>query len=834
MSEYDELGSDRFLRKYGYKPARSYFLEEGGRRYDSKAIAGVAVGKQHPDRGPLKSDEFSGGFNTVREKLQQLGFNVVNTDLSNPPTAIAKADLETIAKARASNVRYRDLTEDQISAYVRVDAALRNLGTLVLEELGTSEEYYRAMTSGYHVQSGVRGSQPKDLWFGVYARVNDAAFAGNPQLFAIASGRGLEYGFGASTHPSDFSNQDIKQRVREIAPKLFDLLPQPGSSEAAELSQKLEASGGWKFRRKARLDAGGTDFASLDDWLQFMHSPQGKREAGGGIYRYVNLNEIDGADLPNDLSEAARIFKPLMEKIRPGEQANLSEVDQLDELPAFGSLLRDALEKFAAARTGPMGRSQPLWDAMDRIARKLRAMPAVARREHIRVKWSLGQGVWAKVPWIALMDERHTTSTQSGTYAVFLVSEDLHRVYLNLAQGVTEYLNRYTATQAAQELEDRAAELRSQVEELADSGFTLDNKTDLGSEGTLAKNYERGTIAHRKFELEHIPSDAEVNELLEALLTAYDHILLDLIRTPISLDDVTPTTADPYGIEEALDGLFAERDLIEKILAVWTTKKNIVLQGAPGVGKSFVARRLAYALMGVKDSARVETVQFHQSYGYEDFVQGYRPTDDGGFVVRNGVFYRFCEKAAQHPAEKYVFVIDEINRGNLSKIFGELMLLIEPDKRSSIWATRLAYSKADEPPFHVPGNVHIIGMMNTADRSLSVVDYALRRRFAFFDIEPGFEHPTFGACLSAKGVPSHIIDRIRGRMGELNAAIAADKVNLGPGFRVGHSFFVPNEQVTDAELWLARVFETEIQPLLKEYWFDDPAKADSWYEQLVQ
>ncbi|MCL6729189.1 DUF3578 domain-containing protein [Sphingomonas sp. SE220] len=471
---------------------------------------------------------------------------------------------------------------------------------------------------------------------------------------------------------------------------------------------------------------------------------------------------------------------------------------------------------------------------MDRVKQKLRSLPAVAKREHIRVKWSLGQGVWAKVPWIALMDERHTTSTQSGTYAVFLVSENLQRVYLNLAQGVTEYLNRYTATQAAQELEDRAAELRSEVGELAESGFTLDNKTDLGSDGTLAKNYERGTIAHRKFELEHLPSDAELNELLEALLSAYDRILLGLIRTPISLDDATPTVTDPYGIDEALDGLFAGRDLIEKILSVWATKKNIVLQGAPGVGKTFVARRLAFALIGSKEPARVEAVQFHQSYGYEDFVQGYRPTDAGGFAVRNGVFYRFCEEAAKHQERRYVFVIDEINRGNLSKIFGELMLLIEPEKRSSDWATRLAYSKADEPPFYVPDNVHIIGMMNTADRSLSMVDYALRRRFAFFDIEPGFEHPAFATYLSAKGVPGDVIDRIRSRMGELNAAIAADKVNLGPGFRIGHSFFVPNEQVTDAEVWLARVFETEIQPLLKEYWFDDPAQADSWYEQIVQ
>ncbi|OMG58310.1 hypothetical protein BJP32_10330 [Brevundimonas sp. ZS04] len=266
---------------------------------------------------------------------------------------------------------------------------------------------------------------------------------------------------------------------------------------------------------------------------------------------------------------------------------------------------------------------------------------------------------------------------------------------------------------------------------------------------------------------------------------------------------------------------------------MWKDKKNLVLQGAPGVGKSFIARRLAYALMAQKDQARVEVVQFHQSYGYEDFVQGYRPTQDGGFELRDGVFHRFCEAARKQPGVPHVFIIDEINRGNLSKIFGELMLLIEHDKRSSEWSARLAYASPDDESFHVPDNVWLLGMMNTADRSLSVVDYALRRRFAFVTLKPGFTSQAFGAHLADAGVAPDLISAIVQGMQELNVAIGDDRVNLGPGFQIGHSFFTPAAGQAAGRAWFERVVETEIRPLLEEYWFDAPDRADEWRLRLL-
>jgi len=238
--------------------------------------------------------------------------------------------------------------------------------------------------------------------------------------------------------------------------------------------------------------------------------------------------------------------------------------------------------------------------------------------------------------------------------------------------------------------------------------------------------------------------------------------------------------------------------------------------------------------MGFRDPSRVRTVQFHQSYSYEDFVQGYRPDGNRGFILKSGLFLEFCERALSDPNEIYVFIIDEINRGNLSKIFGELLLLVEGDKRSPDWATKLAYATSAEERFYVPPNVYVLGLMNTADRSLSMVDYALRRRFAFVTLKPEFECEAFSEMLQSRGAASEMIERIVSRMVALNSEIAADKANLGPGYCIGHSFFVSDAaDLAHDAAWYQRVVETEILPLLDEYWFDDPARAAEWRERLL-
>jgi len=262
-------------------------------------------------------------------------------------------------------------------------------------------------------------------------------------------------------------------------------------------------------------------------------------------------------------------------------------------------------------------------------------------------------------------------------------------------------------------------------------------------------------------------------------------------------------------------------------------KKNIILQGPPGVGKSYIAKKLAHTLIGAKDEDRVEMVQFHQAYSYEDFIQGYRPTADGTFHLKNGVFYKFCEKARNDKDNDYIFIIDEINRGNLSKVFGELMMLIESDKRSQEYALALTYSKDAEEEdeeskgtFYVPSNVHLIGMMNTADRSLALVDYALRRRFSFIDLQPEFKSSKFFDHLISKGVGKELVQFIIARMTELNIQISKDS-NLGKGFCIGHSFFCPTEKGDYGMAWFHQVIAYEIIPLIREYWFDNDKMVEA-------
>jgi 5-methylcytosine-specific restriction enzyme B len=288
----------------------------------------------------------------------------------------------------------------------------------------------------------------------------------------------------------------------------------------------------------------------------------------------------------------------------------------------------------------------------------------------------------------------------------------------------------------------------------------------------------------------------------------------------------TQTDIKPYTKQMALNGLFLSEDRFDEMLDALREKKNIILQGAPGVGKTFVAKRVAYAFIGSNDPQRVEMIQFHQSYSYEDFIQGFRPKPNGHFELRSGIFHQFCRQAQRDESKNkpYVFIIDEINRGNLSRIFGELMMLIEPDKRGKDYAVPLAYSQDVDEKFYIPENVYLIGLMNTADRSLAMVDYALRRRFRFLSLWPEFTSAAFRRYLSGLGVDSKLVDRIVYRMVALNEVIAADTKNLGPGYQIGHSYFCPRDFTAD-EKWYQRVIESEIVPLIQEYWFDSEQRV---------
>ena len=290
--------------------------------------------------------------------------------------------------------------------------------------------------------------------------------------------------------------------------------------------------------------------------------------------------------------------------------------------------------------------------------------------------------------------------------------------------------------------------------------------------------------------------------------------------------------APPYSRADALAELFMGEAALDAALAGLHRRRNLLLQGPPGTGKTFLARRLAWLLLGARDESRIELVQFHPSYGYEDFMLGFRPDAKGQFHLVPGVLPLLCQRAAADPARPYVLLIDELNRGNVPRIFGELLLLLEAEQRGPAHALRLPYAPPEAPRFFVPANLYVIGTLNLADRSLSPLDYALRRRFAFVALAPQFG-PALRQYLAARQVPPALVEQLCTRLTALNRTIADDP-ELGPDFEIGHSYFCqPPAQPADAAAWLRLVLEQEIGPLLADYWREQPATAAAQLRKLL-
>lgn len=294
----------------------------------------------------------------------------------------------------------------------------------------------------------------------------------------------------------------------------------------------------------------------------------------------------------------------------------------------------------------------------------------------------------------------------------------------------------------------------------------------------------------------------------------------------------------PYSVEDILkEGCFLDRAEIDLLLDRLRTKKNLILQGPPGTGKTWLAKRLAFALMGQKDDSKVRAVQFHPNLSYEDFVRGWRPTGEGKLSLADGVFMEAIKAARKEPSSKFLVVIEEINRGNPAQIFGELLTLLEAGKRTPSEALELCYPDADgvRRPVHIPENLYVIGTMNIADRSLALVDLALRRRFAFVGLEPRLGSVWRQWVVKSCGIDEALVTEIEQRIADLNERIVSD-ARLGKQFRIGHSYVTPVHRVEagDTKKWFRQVVETEIGPLLEEYWFDAPDEAHKATAQLIQ
>ena len=440
-----------------------------------------------------------------------------------------------------------------------------------------------------------------------------------------------------------------------------------------------------------------------------------------------------------------------------------------------------------------------------------------------------------------------------------------------LEEGIWEngYINRFIADVQAMQVGDKIAIKAASTQR---KGLPFDNKNKTISRmtikaiGTIVANHKDGRTVEVEWEQNFQEKDWYFytnRSTLWHLRFDKDYFLLDLStklrdfvwygkeqdytwwvkrwgifeETGVTTNDDMESMNPPYSIEDLVaSGVFLPEAELAQILERLQSKKAMILQGPPGVGKTFVARKLAYALMEEVDNNRIEMVQFHQSYSYDDFVRGYRPVEGkaGSFALQNGVFYEFCQRAINDPDREYIFIIDEVNRGNLSQIFGELLMLIEADKRDPEFAVHLVYRNSNEPRFYIPPNLYLIGLMNVADRSLAMVDYALRRRFVFVNLTPQYESDLYRQWLLERSMQPELVNLIIERLSALNKQIKEDSL-LGENYQIGHSFFCPkgdNFAGLDKS-WYQGIIRTEITPLLKEYWFDNPSKADEAERRLL-
>lgn len=284
----------------------------------------------------------------------------------------------------------------------------------------------------------------------------------------------------------------------------------------------------------------------------------------------------------------------------------------------------------------------------------------------------------------------------------------------------------------------------------------------------------------------------------------------------------------PYTLESLIqESCFVDEQQLQQMLASLKMRKNIILQGPPGTGKTWLAKRLANIVIGYKDSNNIRAIQFHPNLSYEDFIRGFRPASDGKLALIDGPFLEIIHQARNDPQSKYVMVIEEINRGNPAQIFGEMLTLLEADKRTPSEALELTYRREQENGIYIPDNLYVIGTMNIADRSLALVDFALRRRFAFFTLDPNFSEKWLSYMIKKTGLNSKLLEEIKERMNELNEFIAQDRM-LGSAFAIGHSYLTHHRAIPKSEglVWYQNIIDTEVKPLLEEYWFDEKDKLN--------
>lgn len=529
-----------------------------------------------------------------------------------------------------------------------------------------------------------------------------------------------------------------------------------------------------------------------------------KKKLTRAFHNYVS---DDDANVDRQIAEIRghleAIHGPNVDFYRPGVKEQWKPSDA-EESVGLREGLEQILERYLKVKaSGKYGLDNELRGIFDGVQKTLEAsVPVAERRPGLRLQWSVGSGNWAQVPWIALLDARETQTTREGVFVVYFFHSAMSAVYLALEQGVAKARENRGASEATELLRSRAAKIRKLVPTLADDGFAFDEAMDLGVDSGVGASYASGVIAYKAYEAGSIPSDEELIADLASVLTAYDAYLGSGAPASVPAEPIRPPDEEPEDrLDKLADELLLTRQFLEDIEELIAHKRQVIFYGPPGTGKTYVAKRLAFDWARRPENVRI--VQFHPSYSYEDFVEGYRPTLVNGtpsFALSLGPLKMIAKDAIEHPDDQFVLLVDEINRGNIAKIFGELFFLLEyRDDRVS-----LQYSP--DQHFRMPKNLWIVGTMNTADRSIASIDAALRRRFYFVGFFPD-ELPV-KQVLRRWLIHNHPdLEWLADAVERANASLSDRHAAIGP------SYFMRDDLSVE---WIERIWRHSILPYLED------------------